>query len=64
MSEMKYFFYFYVLNGAPCSGKRTNDTSITKNIIQEDEISKEEFDNATLTQLAYKYPFRGIPDLT
>lgn len=61
---MKYFFYWYSMFGAPCSGKRTSDTSLTPLLLQQYEITKEEYDKASLAQLAVKYPFLDIPDLT
>jgi hypothetical protein len=62
--KMKYYWYYYTLNGAPCSGKRISTAPQTPQTIQEHEITEEEFTNASFTQLAYKYPFKGIPDLT
>lgn len=61
---MKYYFYWYNLFGAPCSGKRQGDMPNSPNVIEQCEITEAEYLDMNLGQLAAKYPCSHVPDLT
>lgn len=61
---MKYYFYYYEFLGTIFSGKRISDTSETPQTFQVQEITKDEFDHEELSDLAVKYPNKGLLPLT
>lgn len=55
-----YYFYYYTYNGSVCSGKQHKDTAKSPNTIRQYEITKDQYETLSLSQLAALFPFQEV----